>query len=42
VCNSTGLQVAKTLDERVSRFLQVVLDVCAYAGTGDVLKASHL
>ena len=32
-------QVAKTLDERVSRFLQVVLDVCAYAGTGDVLKA---
>ena len=32
--------MAKTLDEKVSRFLQVILDVCAYAGTGDVLKAS--
>ncbi|EFN53700.1 hypothetical protein CHLNCDRAFT_25435, partial [Chlorella variabilis] len=30
------LEVAKTLDEKVSRFLQVILDVCAYAGTGDV------
>jgi 26S proteasome regulatory subunit N1 len=36
------LEVAKTLDERVSRFLQVVLDVCAYAGTGDVLKVQQL
>ncbi|KAL4435475.1 hypothetical protein ABPG77_006237 [Micractinium sp. CCAP 211/92] len=36
------LEVAKTLDERVSRFLQVILDVCAYAGTGDVLKVQQL
>ena len=36
------LQVAKTLDEKVSRFLQVMLDACAYAGTGDVLKVQQL
>jgi hypothetical protein len=34
--------VAKTLDEKVSRFLQVMLDACAYAGTGDVLKVQQL
>lgn len=31
-------QVAKTLNEKVSQFLQVTLDICAYAGKGDVLK----
>ena len=34
--------MAKTLDETVSRFLQVMLDACAYAGTGDVLKVQQL
>ncbi|KAI3425164.1 hypothetical protein D9Q98_008935 [Chlorella vulgaris] len=36
------VEVAKTLDEKVSRFLQVALEVCAYAGTGDVLKVQQL
>ena len=36
------MQVAKSLDEKVSRFLQVMLDACAYAGTGDVLKVQQL
>ena len=39
---STPVQVAKSLDEKVSRFLQVMLDACAYAGTGDVLKVQQL
>jgi hypothetical protein len=31
------LQVAKTLNEKISQFLQVTLDICAYAGKGEVL-----
>lgn len=36
------IEVAKTLPEKVSRFVQVTLDVCAYAGTGNVLKIQGL
>ncbi|GFH09753.1 26S proteasome non-ATPase regulatory subunit 2 homolog [Haematococcus lacustris] len=36
------LQVAKTLNERISQFAQVTLDGCAYAGTGNVLKVQQL
>lgn len=35
-------QVSKTLNERISRFAQVVLESCAYAGTGNVLKVRAL
>lgn len=35
-------QIAKTLSERISRYCQVVLDSCAYAGTGNVLKVQEL
>lgn len=38
----SGLQVAKTLNERISQLCQVTLEVCAYAGTGDVLKIQQL
>jgi len=36
------IEVAKTLGEQVSRFLQTTLEVCAYAGSGDVLKIQSL
>ncbi|KAK9829660.1 hypothetical protein WJX72_007157 [[Myrmecia] bisecta] len=36
------LEVAKTLNERISRYAQVTLETAAYAGTGDVLKVQHL
>jgi 26S proteasome regulatory subunit N1 len=36
------LQIAKTLAEVVSKYAQVVLDGCAYAGTGNVLKVQEL
>ncbi|KAJ9513655.1 hypothetical protein QJQ45_015409 [Haematococcus lacustris] len=36
------LEVAKTLNERISQFAQVTLDGCAYAGTGNVLKVQQL
>jgi 26S proteasome regulatory subunit N1 len=32
------MEVAKTLHEKISKFCQVTLDSCAYAGTGNVLK----
>ncbi len=37
-----GLQIAKTLNERISRFTQATLDGLAYAGTGNVLKVQEL
>lgn len=36
------LQIAKTLNEQISKYCQVVLDSLAYAGTGDVLKVQEL
>jgi 26S proteasome regulatory subunit N1 len=36
------VQIAKTLAEVVSKYAQVVLDGCAYAGTGNVLKVQEL
>lgn len=36
------LEVAKTLPPRISEYLQTVLDVCAYAGSGNVLKIQSL
>ncbi len=36
------LQVAKTLNERISKYGQVVLQTLAYAGTGDVLQIQSL
>jgi hypothetical protein len=35
-------QITKTLTEQVSKYAQVVLDSCAYAGTGNVLKVQEL
>jgi hypothetical protein len=35
-------QIAKTLSEPISRYCQVVLDSCAYAGTGNVLMVQEL
>uniref|UniRef100_A0A383WPA2 26S proteasome non-ATPase regulatory subunit 2 homolog n=1 Tax=Tetradesmus obliquus TaxID=3088 RepID=A0A383WPA2_TETOB len=36
------LEIAKTLAECVSKYAQVVLDGCAYAGSGNVLKVQEL
>jgi len=36
------VEIAKTLSERISKFCQVTLDSCAYAGTGNVLKVQEL
>lgn len=36
------VEVARTLGEQISKFLQVTLEVCAYAGTGDVLQIQSL
>lgn len=35
-------EVARTLPERASAFLYTTLEICAYAGTGDVLKVQQL
>jgi 26S proteasome regulatory subunit N1 len=32
------MEVAKTFHEKISKYCQVTLDSCAYAGTGNVLK----
>eukprot|EP00897_Mesotaenium_endlicherianum_P000523 jgi/Mesen1/10471/ME000083S09976 len=32
------VEVAKTFDEKISKYCQVTLEGCAYAGTGNVLK----
>lgn len=37
-----ALQVAKTVNERISKYAQVTLESCAYAGTGNVLKVQQL
>lgn len=41
---NTGLllQIVKTIDHRMGRYTQVVLDTCAYAGTGNVLKVQEM
>ena len=36
------MQVAKTVNERISKYAQVTLESCAYAGTGNVLKIQQL
>jgi len=36
------LEVAKTLCPRISEFLQVTLEVCAYTGSGNVLKVQAM
>ena len=36
------MQVAKTVNERISKYAQVTLESCAYAGTGNVLKVQQL
>ena len=36
------VQIAKTLNEVISKYCQVVLDTMAYAGTGNVLKVQEL
>jgi len=40
--HDVGLQVAKTVNERISKYAQVTLESCAYAGTGNVLKVQQL
>lgn len=37
-----ALQIVKTIDHRMGRYTQVVLDTCAYAGTGNVLKVQEM
>jgi len=32
------MEVAKTFNEKISKYCLVTLDSCAYAGTGNVLK----
>ena len=34
--------MAKTVNERISKYAQVTLESCAYAGTGNVLKVQQL
>ncbi|DBB00701.1 TPA: hypothetical protein ACH3X3_002371 [Trebouxia sp. C0006] len=36
------VEVAKTVNERISKYAQVTLESCAYAGTGNVLKVQQL
>eukprot|EP00891_Asterochloris_glomerata_P006079 jgi/Astpho2/6079/e_gw1.00084.7.1_t len=36
------VEVARTLNERISKYTVVTLDSCAYAGTSDVLKVQQL
>ena len=42
LCRRAAHQIAKTLNERISQYCQVVLDSLAYAGTGNVLKVQQL
>ena len=35
-------QIVKTIEHRMGRYTQVVLDTCAYAGTGNVLKVQEM
>jgi hypothetical protein len=34
------MEVAKTLNEKISKYCLVTIETCAYAGTGNVLKVS--
>lgn len=36
------MEVAKTFNEKISKYCLVTLDSCAYAGTGNVLKVCLL
>ena len=36
------LEVVKSLHEKISKYATVVLDTCAYAGTGNVLKVQEM
>lgn len=36
------LEVARSLDERVARLAATMLDTCAYAGSGNVLKVQEM
>ncbi|CAN0446828.1 unnamed protein product, partial [Laminaria digitata] len=36
------MEIVKTIDHRMGRYTQVVLDTCAYAGTGNVLKVQEM
>lgn len=42
VVATLSIQVAKTVNPHISEFAQVMLESCAYAGTGDVLKVQQL
>lgn len=37
-----ALQIVKTIEHRMGRYTQVVLDTCAHAGTGNVLKVQEM
>ena len=37
-----ALQVVRTLDANLASYCGVVLETCAYAGTGDVLKIQQM
>lgn len=36
------LEVARSVHERIARVASVMLDTCAYAGTGNVLKVQEM
>ncbi|CAM9958946.1 unnamed protein product, partial [Ectocarpus fasciculatus] len=36
------MEIVKTIEHRMGRYTQVVLDTCAYAGTGNVLKVQEM
>jgi hypothetical protein len=36
------MEVAKTLNEKISKYCLVTIETCAYAGTGNVLKVALL
>jgi len=36
------MEVAKTLNEKISKYCLVTIETFAYAGTGNVLKVAHL
>lgn len=42
MCGFAAVQIVKTIEHRMGRYTQVVLDTCAYAGTGNVLKVQEL
>lgn len=36
------MEVAKTLNEKISKYCLVTVETCAYAGTGNVLKVDYV